>query len=368
MGAVVQWGRDAMLINEQWSFEEALYHISRTYRPGGITTGPLRNRQIEAWGQLVGRTRALTELDAAIVRHRSMAAFGRMYSITPQTLKSLRQFFEDLPDDHVRGSIYAGLQLGQWRLVGRLGSGGNAEVWRGKDAASRSAAIKILKRTRGAALKRFTNEIMILQRLQGLRGIVPLVDCVRLEQIREVEYAWLALPVARPLQDAIAENTTTADILRGMGHIAATLTELHDQEITHRDLKPENMYILEDEWVISDFGIASFPNKESLTVANQKLGPLHYIAPEMLQNADRADAKKADVYSLAKTLWVLLTGQKYAPPGEQRRDVPALCVSTWVVLTQPDSIDELLERATRYDPEGRPTMSEFRDILAGLVP
>jgi hypothetical protein len=51
-----------MLINKGWDFETALDEISKAYRPGGITTGPLRNRQVEAWGQLVGRTRALPNL------------------------------------------------------------------------------------------------------------------------------------------------------------------------------------------------------------------------------------------------------------------------------------------------------------------
>lgn len=90
-----------MLINKDWDFETAIAEISSVYRPGGITTGPLRNRQVESWGQLVGRTRALAEFDSAIKRYGSFSAFGREYSVTVSTLRHFREFFENLPDDQV---------------------------------------------------------------------------------------------------------------------------------------------------------------------------------------------------------------------------------------------------------------------------
>lgn len=90
-----------MLINKDWDFETAVEEISNKYYPGGITSGPLRNRQVEAWGQLVGRTRALSEFDAAIKRHGSLSAFGREYRVTLPTLRAFKEFFENLPDDQV---------------------------------------------------------------------------------------------------------------------------------------------------------------------------------------------------------------------------------------------------------------------------
>jgi hypothetical protein len=90
-----------MLINKDWDFETAVKEISKVYYPGGYTTGPLRNRQVEAWGQLVGRTRALAEFDAAIKRYGSRSAFGREYRVTLDTLRNFREFFENLPDDQV---------------------------------------------------------------------------------------------------------------------------------------------------------------------------------------------------------------------------------------------------------------------------
>jgi hypothetical protein len=88
-----------MLINKDWDFETAVNEISKKYYPGGVTTGPLRNRQVEAWGQLVGRTRALSEFDAAIKRHGSRSAFGKEYRVTLPTLRAFREFFGNLPND-----------------------------------------------------------------------------------------------------------------------------------------------------------------------------------------------------------------------------------------------------------------------------
>ena len=44
------------------------------------------------------------------------------------------------------------------------------------------------------------------------------------------------------------------------------------------------------------------------------------MAPEMRYNAKNADGKKADVYSLAKTLWIVLTGVDYGFEGRYEED------------------------------------------------
>ncbi len=94
-----------MLINKDWDFENAIREISKVYYPGGKTSGVLRNRQVEAWGQLVGKTRALAEFDEAVKRYGSLSAFGREYRATLPTLRRFREFFESLPDDLVDNTV-----------------------------------------------------------------------------------------------------------------------------------------------------------------------------------------------------------------------------------------------------------------------
>mgnify|MGYP000955716012 CR=1 FL=1 len=108
--------RCAMQLDRGWSFEDALHNINLRHPPYGLVGPQLRNRQIEAWGQLVGRTRALALFDQAVARYGSITALGREYHITVPTLRQLRSYYENLPDDLLdrERRIIAGLQrLGQ---------------------------------------------------------------------------------------------------------------------------------------------------------------------------------------------------------------------------------------------------------------
>lgn len=88
-----------MIIELNWDFETAVREISNIYYPGGIATGQVRNRLIEAWGQLVGRKRAIEEFDAAIKKYGSLTTFGMQYRVTVRILQRFRDYFEALPED-----------------------------------------------------------------------------------------------------------------------------------------------------------------------------------------------------------------------------------------------------------------------------
>jgi serine/threonine protein kinase len=122
------------------------------------------------------------------------------------------------------------------------------------------------------------------------------------------------MPVATPLTEVLEKETELAIVVDAVATFAETLIDLAGKGISHRDIKPGNLFRFQDKWVIGDFGIADYPEKEALTEQGKKLGPLHFMAPEMLENPDTADGNLADVYSLAKTLWVLAAGQNFLHP------------------------------------------------------
>jgi serine/threonine protein kinase len=126
-------------------------------------------------------------------------------------------------------------------------------------------------------------------------------------------------------------------------------------------LKPDNLLVWQDRWVVADFGIASFPAKDELTTSTHKLGPVHFIAPEMLNDPKRANGGPVDVYSLAKTLWVLLSDLRYPLPGEQRADNVYVRIERWVQAPGIDALNGMFDRCTRFQVEDRLTMSELRD-------
>jgi serine/threonine protein kinase len=123
------------------------------------------------------------------------------------------------------------------------------------------------------------------------------------------------------LSDALGPHPALEDVVQAAVAVAETLASLATRGVFHRDIKPENLFRLDGGSVIGDWGLADFPNKEDVTVTYQKLGPLYYIAPEMLLDAKSASPGPADVFSLAKTLWVLASGASHPPPGALHPEV-----------------------------------------------
>lgn len=88
-----------MLIDKNWSLQSAFDKINQAYRPDGEFSGSQRNRLIETWGQLVGKVRALEELDLLIEQHGSMNKMSKSVRMATRTIKLLRAFFESLPSE-----------------------------------------------------------------------------------------------------------------------------------------------------------------------------------------------------------------------------------------------------------------------------
>lgn len=354
-------------LEESWTFEDALRSISSHYPVPSQILGPQRNRQIEAWGQLVGRARAIAEFDEAVRRFGSRTRLGREMQMSTKTLRELRAFYESLPTKR-SSRLYPGKVLGDWRLLKPLGSGASSDVWRARRQKGREEerAIKCL-RGRGKYLrKRFEAEIEILSQLGKIPGILPLLDSCAAGTSKD--HTWLVVPIAEPVDANPAQPKPIDQVLRGISQVAGTLSSLHAKDIAHRDVKPSNIFIWRGKWVIGDFGIATMPSVRGLTASGRKLGPMFYIAPEMLNDAVNSSGRAADVYSLAKTLWVLLTNQTYPLPGEQLVDQRLFRIGTWVSIDQnmETELNHLLHSATKMEVSKRIDMQEFAGVLSKL--
>ncbi|EGQ8508701.1 ATP-binding protein [Vibrio parahaemolyticus] len=88
-----------MIINKNWDLDIAFEVINDRYYPGGLQSGPQRNRQIETWCQLVGKTRALEQLDSLIASCGSINKMSQSVRMSSGSIKKLRTFFESLPDE-----------------------------------------------------------------------------------------------------------------------------------------------------------------------------------------------------------------------------------------------------------------------------
>jgi serine/threonine protein kinase len=178
---------------------------------------------------------------------------------------------------------------------------------------------------------------------------------------------WLVTEYAEPLLSQLSEPTLD-DVLECVTSLATTLAKVHALGYAHRDIKPENLFWCDRGWVVGDFGLVRPPNPLELTAEGTKLGPIYYLAPEMLGTGATLYPQAADVYSLAKVLWVLATGQKYPMQGHLHRDVVQLRLSTFLLDWRAPHLDAILHAATHPDPQQRPSMTEFRNALQFPAP
>lgn len=261
----------------------------------------------------------------------------------------------------------AGKQIGDWKLVDKLGEGGNANVWKAVKDDGSTAAIKILKPSGATRYKRFRAEVELLLTLGPHPGVLPLLDSYLPDSANDATPAWLAMPVATGIVEALGANPALELVVESVASMAEILAALSVNGICHRDIKPGNLYQHDGAWKIGDFGLADYPSKEALTVPGNKLGPMHFMADEMIANADTADGEAADVFSLSKTLWVLAAGQNYPPQGQLRFDIPQLRLSSYVAHPRSQILDLVIERATHPDPKQRPRMSQVAEELSAWL-
>lgn len=257
-----------------------------------------------------------------------------------------------------------------------LGEGGNAVVHLATNrSTNKVVAVKVLTNLGKEKKIRFADEIKIMQGNADIPGILPILDS-------NTEHFWYVMPIAIPVFDhsgtllkkspehydraGIDRNEWMKDIIGGFIQLAETLECLHARGIHHRDIKPDNIYLYNDRYTLGDFGLVDFPDNDNNLTRNDKgLGAIFTIAPEMKRNPLDADGAKADVYSLAKTLWIMLSRDEKGFDGQYSWNDKSQGLRFYGHLNNEYlvEIEELLYGSTSNAPTDRPSISQFKDTL-----
>lgn len=267
-------------------------------------------------------------------------------------------------------------EIGPYRVVQRLGSGGMGEVFKVlRTGSDQYEALKLLAAVHSGDVTyrgRFLREARILS---GIRH----PNVVAVHARGETDHRlWLALelvdgPDAARLLKAGGPMPLPAvvDIITGTATALDHVWQAHG--ITHRDVKPGNILVeLDGDKIrtvkLADFGIAKHAQQASeFTKTNLALGTAGFISPEALRGQSLDG--RSDMYSLACTAFMLLAGRSpfvgdteaMVINGHLERQPPSI---TSLRPDLPKQLDRVFARVLSKHPEHRyATCGEF---AAGL--
>lgn len=207
--------------------------------------------------------------------------------------------------------IEPGQSLGKYELIEKVGQGGMAVVYRGRDRSlKRVVAIKVLHRhlaDHKEARDRFEREAQAVAKLRH-ENILEIFDYSGDES--DESYIVTEFIEGETLKDFIRAHAISFPEVGAMicAQVCRALAHAHGLGILHRDVKPENIMIRSDGVVkLTDFGIAQMLDTQRLTVTGQLLGSPAYMSPEHVEGG-QLDFR-TDVFSVGILLYQLITGE-----------------------------------------------------------
>jgi serine/threonine-protein kinase len=257
-------------------------------------------------------------------------------------------------------------QIGQYRILSELGSGGMGVVYRALDLLlEREVALKRLRSEYAASssvMDRFRKEAQLQAKLNhpniaqlytlvqdgdSLCIVMELVDGTVLRQFMPLPWQ-SALPVVLQVLEA--------------------LDYAHRRGVLHRDIKPENIVIDREGTVkVMDFGIAHALGAARLTRERVVIGTLEYMPPERILN--REMDQRSDVYSVGALLFEMLCGRLPFVSDSEYELLRAQVEAEPPPVNQfvsgvPEFVAAAIRRALEKDPRNR--FASCADMAAAL--
>jgi serine/threonine protein kinase len=256
-------------------------------------------------------------------------------------------------------SLTAGMRVGPYEILSRIGAGGMGEVYRARDPrVGRDVAIKI------------PNE-QVSERFRREARAVATLNHPNICQLYDVGPEYLDM-------ELIPGNSPKGPLpVREVLHIArqfaAALDAAHENGIVHRDLKPGNIRIKPDGTVkVLNFGLAmvapssggepedSPTGTVSLTEVGTVMGSAPYMSPEQAQGLP-VD-KRTDIWAFGVVLYELVTGTSPYRGGTVQETLALVLTKEADLSKVPAQLRLLLRRCLEKDPKER--LRDIGDAMA----
>jgi predicted Ser/Thr protein kinase len=253
-------------------------------------------------------------------------------------------------------------QVGGYRLLGRLGEGGQGVVFLAVGPAGSRAAVKLLPPTTDPQVRsRFLKEVAAAQRVARF-CTAQVLDAGIFERRPFIVSEYVSGPSLVEVVEQLGPRGGAT-----LERIAvATLTALgavHAAGMVHRDFKPGNILLGPDGPVLIDFGLAAVPGMTTMGPSGQAaIGTPAFMPPEQLA-AERVTAA-ADMWSWAVTMAFAGTGELPFKGESLTATAFAILHSEPHVGRLPEPLGSLVHRCLNKDPAVRPSA---RGALSELV-
>jgi serine/threonine protein kinase len=237
--------------------------------------------------------------------------------------------------------IAVGADIGHWRIMKLIGSGGMSIVYRverNDDQLNQQAALKIIPNglANKSMIDRFVRERQILSDLNH-PNIAQLYDA----GVTDQGLPWFVMEYIQG-EDIISyaqNNLLNIDQrIYLIKQVCDALAYAHAHGIVHRDIKPNNLLVDCDKNIkLLDFGIASSKEQQSLTMTGAIIGTPGYMSPEQAKGLSSEIDRRSDIFSLGVLIYKLI-----------KHDMPF----------QAESISEISYKIIHDEPT----------LLGGLIP
>ena len=243
----------------------------------------------------------------------------------------------------VRESKDASGQIPGYKVLGKLGSGAMAVVYKAKQLSlDRVVAVKVLPKKfvqKSDYVERFYKEGRIAAKLNH-NNIVQAID---VGEVGGLYYFVMEFVEGKTLYDDLSKGKIfdEAEALEIILQLAHALGHAHSLGLIHRDVKPKNIMINKDGVVkLADMGLARETSdiKAAKHEQGKAFGTPYYIAPEQIRGLVDIDGR-ADIYALGATLFHMVTGRV---PFEANTPSEVMKKHLKEPLTPPDHINTAL--------------------------
>jgi eukaryotic-like serine/threonine-protein kinase len=272
--------------------------------------------------------------------------------------------------DPSAGSLAPGEELGPYRVVKHVATGGMGAVYLAQDTRlRRRVALKVLPAefcSDEARVRRFEREARAASALNHPN----IVTVYEFGHASDLFYMAAEYVEGKTLRERLKESGTLAlaEALEVAAQVADALAAAHDAGVVHRDVKPENVMLHADGRVkVLDFGLAKFLRRQTalagtegadaaraslVTSPNVVMGTVKYMSPEQVRGQEVDE--RTDVWSLGCMLHEMITG---APAFDGPTPADALAAVIGREYKPPDvapaALRSLLTRALAKDRSHR---------------